>query len=157
MKTKTAAKEIYIYDASAKEDAETIDVALFVSTGDETEDGVEATFYVAGDKVTYVVADMPAAKAGQLFEIEIDEDEIATITALEDLKSGEIDVVSDDYIVVDGEEIALDDDCAVYQVSKNGKTVSEGELEAEKDVVVITNSDDEAVEIYIYKDITILG
>jgi hypothetical protein len=154
---KTAAKEIYIYDGAAKEDAETIDVALFVSTGDETEDGVEATFYVAGEKVTYVVVDMPAAKAGQLFEIEIDEDELATITALEGLISGEVNVVSDDYIVVDGEEIAVDAECVVYQVSKNGKTVTDGELEVEKDVIVITNSDDEAVEIYIYKDITILG
>ena len=154
---KTAAKEIYIYDSAAKEDAETIDVALFVSTGDETEDGVEATFYVAGEKVTYVVVDMPAAKAGQLFEIEIDEDELATITALEGLISGEVNVVSDDYIVVDGEEIAVDAECVVYQVSKNGKTVTDGELEVEKDVIVITNSDDEAVEIFIYKDITILG
>ena len=154
---KTAAKEIYIYDSAAKEDAETIDVALFVSTGDETEDGVEATFYVAGEKVTYVVVDMPAAKAGQLFEIEIDEDELATITALEGLISGEVNVVSDDNIVVDGEEIAVDAECVVYQVSKNGKTVTDGELEVEKDVIVITNSDDEAVEIYIYKDITILG
>ena len=154
---KTAAKELYIYDGSAKEDAETIDVALFVSTGDETEDGVEATFYVAGEKVTYVVVDMPAAKAGQLFEIEIDEDELATITALEGLISGEVNVVSDDYIVVDGEEIAVDAECVVYQVSKNGKTVTDGELEVEKDVIVITNSDDEAVEIFIYKDITILG
>ena len=142
-------------------DADKIDVALYVSSGDTTEDGKVMTFYVEGDKVSYTVenyADVTVS-AGQLFEIDVDEDDIATISALvedTDYVRGEVGIVSDDYITVDGTEIDLADDCAVYQVSLNGKTVSNGTLKAEKNVVVILNSDDEATEIFIYKDITIL-
>ena len=154
------AAEVYIYDADAEEDTETIDVALFVKTGDETTDGVECTFYVEGEKVTYVVEDKPATTAGQLFEIELDEDDIATITALDedDYVKGTTDVVSDDYVVLtNGKEVSLDDDCAVYQVSKNGKTVTSADLDEDVDVIIILNSDGDATEIFMYKDITILG
>ena len=153
------AAEVYIYDADAEEDTETIDVALFVKTGDETSDGVECTFYVEGEKVTYVVEDKPATTAGQLFEIELDEDDIATITALDedDYVKGTTDVVSDDYVVLtNGKEVSLDDDCAVYQVSKNGKTVTSADLDEDVDVIIILNSDGDATEIFMYKDITIL-
>ena len=156
---KTAAKELYIYDSTGKEDAETIDVAMFVKTDGANKDGTFATFYINGEKSDeYVVANMPAAKAGQLFEIEVDEDGIATIKALTGLTTGEVNVVSEDYIVVDGAEITVADDCAIYKVAKEGKSLSTGaELAVEDDVVVIKNSDGKAVEIFIYKDITILG
>ena len=155
---KTAAKELYIYDGSAKEDAETIDVAMFVESGDVTEDGTEATFYVNGEKKDdYIVADMPAAKAGQLFEIEIDEDGISTIKAL-DVKAVKVAVVSEDYIVAGGEEITLADDCDTYKVSKTGKSLTtDAELAVDDMVIIIKNSDGKAVEMFIYKDATILG
>ena len=159
--TEDYASAIYVYDADAESDADKIDVALYVSSGDTTEDGKVMTFYVEGEKVSYTVenyADVTVS-AGQLFEIDVDEDDIATISALvedTDYVRGEVGIVSDDYITVDGTEIDLADDCAVYQVSLNGKTVSNGTLKAEKNVVVILNSDDEATEIFIYKDITIL-
>ena len=156
IKNKTAAKELYIYDGSA-EDAETIDVALFVESGDVTEDGTEATFYVDGEKATYIVDNMPAAKAGQLFEIEIDEDDIATIKAL-DVEAVKVAVVSDDYVVAGGAEITVADDCVIYKVAKNGKSLSTGaELAVDDMVVIIKNSDGKAVEMFIYKDATILG
>ena len=153
---KTAAKELYIYDGSAKEDAETIDVALFVSTGDVTEDGTEATFYVDGEKATYIVDNMPDAKAGQLFEIEIDEDDIATIKAL-DVEAVKVAVVSEDYVVAGGAEITVADDCVIYKVAKNGKSLSKSELAVDDMVVIIKNSDGKAVEMFIYKDASILG
>ena len=154
---KTAAKELYIYDGSAKEDAETIDVALFVSTGDVTEDGTEATFYVDGEKATYIVDNMPDAKAGQLFEIEIDEDDIATIKAL-DVEAVKVAVVSEDYVVAGGAEITVADDCVIYKVAKNGKSLTTGaELAVDDMVVIIKNSDGKAVEMFIYKDASILG
>ena len=158
---KTAAKEVYVYNKDAKEDAEKIDTALFVSKGDETADGTKATFYVDGEKVTYVVeSGLTGAKAGKLYEIELDEDDIATIkpiTAADKFTKGNLDVVSDDYVVVDGKEITLTSDVAVYQVSKDGKTVSSAELAADKDAVVILNADGKGTEVFMYKDITILG
>ena len=157
---KTAAKEIYIYDKDAEEDAEKIDVALFVETGDQTEDGTQATFYVNGKKQDYVVeSGLDGAKAGQLFEIELDADDIATITPIAeaDYVKGNLDIVSDDYVVIGEAEIELTSDVAVYQVSKNGKTVSSAELAADKDAVVILNSDGKGTEVFMYKDITILG
>ena len=157
---KTAAKEIYIYDKDAEEDAEKIDVALFVETGDQTEDGTQATFYVNGKKQDYVVeSGLDGAKAGQLFEIELDADDIATITpiAKADYVKGNLDIVSDDYVVIGEAEIELTSDVAVYQVSKTGKTVSSAELAADKDAIVILNSDGKGTEVFMYKDITILG
>ena len=156
---KTAAKEVYVYDKNAEKDAEKIDTALFVSKGDETADGTKATFYVEGEKVTYVVEKgLTGAKAGQLFKIDLDDDDIATITAIDLSKhaKGNLDVVSDDYVVVDGKEITLTSDVAVYQVSKDGKTVSKAELAADKDAVVILNSDGKGTEVFMYKDITVL-
>ena len=153
----TAAKEIYVYDKDAKKDADKIDTALFVSKGDETADGTKATFYVDGEKVTYVVeSGLTGATAGKLFEIELDEDDIATIKpiAADKFAKGKLKVVSDDYVVVDGKEIALTSDVAVYLVSKDGKTVSSAELEADKDAVVILNSDGKGTEVFMYKDIS---
>lgn len=155
------AKNVYVYDADATEGAETIDVALFVSAGDEIDGGVVCTFYVDGKKVDYTVekADAQAASAGELYEITI-EDDVASIDALDaaDYATGTAKIVSDDYVVIGaGEPIDLADGCAVYQVSKDGKTVSAGTLAADKDVVVILNSDGEATQIFIYKDITLFN
>ena len=82
------------------------------------------------------------------------DDGIATLEALEkvtDYAYGETEVVSDDYIIVDGTEIDLADDCDVYQVSKDNKTVSSGTLAEEQNVAVFSN-DDGAYLIFIYKD-----
>ena len=152
------AKEVYIYDTDAEAEAEKVDVALFVSKGDTTADGIVCTFYVDGAKVTYTVdADDEAlvdAMAGQLFEIDVNDDDIATLTALEkatDYTYGETTVVSDDYIIVGETVIDLADDCDVYQVSKDNKTVSSGTLAEEQNVAVFSN-DDGAYLIFIYKD-----
>ena len=144
------ADAIYVYDKSAKEDAETIDVAMYVKTGYETEDGYEVTFYVNGKEEVYIVETAPNAAAGDLFEIEVDDD-IATITALkagEDYIEGTLDVANDEYIYVAGQEIELAEDCAVYQLSSNKKSLSDGELKEGRTVKVILNSDNEAVEIF---------
>ena len=151
------AANVYIYDAAATTDTAKVDVALFVSAGDTTADGVVCTFYVDGEKVTYTVdADDEAlgtAVAGQLFEIDVNED-VATLEALEkgtDYTYGTLKVVSDDYIVVDSADIDLAADCAVYQVSSNNKTVSTGTLAEDQKVVVFTN-DDGAYLVFIYKN-----
>ena len=151
------ADKVYIYDETASADSDKIDVALFVSKGDETADGIVCEFYVDGKKVTYTVdADdsaLSTAVAGQLFEIDVEED-IATLTALtqdDDYILGTVQVASDDYVVVSGQEIDLTDDCAVYQVSKSNKTVTSGTLDEDQTVAVFTN-DDGAYLIFIYKE-----
>ena len=151
------AANVYVYDEDATTDTAKVDVALFVSAGDTTADGVVCTFYVDGEKVTYTVdADDEAlgtAVAGQLFEIDVDED-IASLSALTkgtDYAYGTVGLVSDDYIVVDSRDIDLAADCAVYQVSSNNKTVSTGTLAEDQNVVVFTN-DDGAYLVFIYKN-----
>ena len=151
------ADKVYIYDENASADSDKIDVALFVSKGDETADGIVCEFYVDGKKVTYTVdADdsaLSSAVAGQLFEIDVEED-IATLTALtqdDDYILGTVQVASDDYVVVSGQELDLTDDCAVYQVSKSNKTVTSGTLDEDQTVAVFTN-DDGAYLIFIYKE-----
>ena len=156
------AKAVYVYDGEADEDVETIDVALFVSAGDENEDGTVCTFYVDGAKVEYTVdtTDLTSAgilddaTAGNLFKVTLSDD-VATLAYLAstDYVTGEIKVVSDEYVVIASTELPLDDDCAVYQVSKDGKTVSAGTLAEKKDAVAIKNSDGDATQIFIYKDI----
>ena len=146
---------IYVYQKTWESEAETIDVAMFVELGEETKDGTEAIFYVAGEEETYVVADTKAlTDAGLLFEIEIDDD-IATVKALteadEAIVAGEVTFVDGEYFEVDGEGIDMVDDCAVYQVNKAGEKVSDGELTKGKNVVVILDSEGDAVEIFQYK------
>ena len=152
------AKEVYIYDADAKTDVAKVDVALFVEKGDVTADGIVCTFYVDGKKVTYTVdasdEALESAVAGQLFEIDVNDDDIATLSALEkdtDYTYGEVKAVSSDYVVVDSKDIDLAKDCAVYQVSSTNKTVSSGTLDEGQKVVVFQN-DDGAYLIFIYKN-----
>ena len=148
---------IYVYQKTWESEAETIDVAMFVELGEETKDGVEATFIVAGEEETYVVADTDAlTDAGLLFEIEIDDDDIATVTALseedEAIVAGEVTFVDEDgYFEIGDVELEMADDCAVYQVNKAGEKVSDGTLAKGKNVVVILDSEGDAVEIFQYK------
>ena len=149
----STASAIYIYDASAQADAETIDVAIFVGTGESSNDGIEATFYVAGEKVSYVVdpAEVAGAAKGTLYEIEIDDDE-ASVTPLAGT-TAVIDVVSDDYVVdTDGNEYDLADKYSVWQMNAANTKATTGELESDDVVVMVLNRDDEVVEIVIYKN-----
>ncbi|EGJ46026.1 hypothetical protein HMPREF0866_02180 [Ruminococcaceae bacterium D16] len=152
------AKEVYIYDADAKTDVAKIDVALFVEKGDVTADGVVCTFYVDGKKVNYTVDSddtaLSSAVAGQLFEIDVNDDNVATLSALTkdtDYTYGEVKAVSDDYVVVDSKDIDLAKDCAVYQVSSTNKTLTSASLDEGQKVVVFQN-DDGAYLIFIYKN-----
>ena len=156
---------VYNYAKEYEKDAETIDVAMFVELGEETADGTEATFYVAGEEVTYVV-DIDAKDeddnlvndkltASKLYEIEIDEDDIATVKALsadsKDIVVGEVTFVDGEYFEIGDTDLEMADDCAVYQLNKDADKVSDGELEKGKNVVVILDSDGDAVEIFQYK------
>ena len=153
------ASEVYVYDAEYDvEDTTTIDVAMFVSTGDTVADGTVATFYVDGKKVDYTVAEgdklIGSAKEGDLFEIELDDDNIATLSKIADknIVKGTVEVVSDDYVAIkDGKSYDFADSYAVYQVSKDMKSLTKGTLAEDKVVTLILNSEDEVTEIFMWK------
>ena len=147
---------VYVYEKEFEDEAETIDVAMFVELGEETKDGTEAIFYVAGEEVSYIVADASALKtAGLLFEIVIDDDDIATVTALsaedEAIVAGQVTFVDDEYFEIGETALEMADDCAVWQVNKAAEKVTDGELTKDKNVVVILDSEGDAVEIFQYK------
>ena len=142
--------------AYEKEKVETIDVALFVELGDEFEDGTEATFYVAGEKETYLVEDVEELVKGKLYAIEID-DEIATVEVLTEETEGvvkaTVEYIDGEYFEADGVAYEMDEDCSVWQLNNAGDKVSTGKL-AKKNVVIIFAVDDDVnvvSEIFQYK------
>lgn len=151
------AKTVYVYAGNAVEAEEEIDVAMFVSTGDQTDDGFETTFVVEGEKQVYVLESKLSATAGQLFELTVEDDGVtAEATPLtwtgagKDFTIGMVEAVDEGYIALDNGEFELADDCAVYSVAKDGKSASDGTLAKEQYVAVFAD-DDGAYAIFIYK------
>ena len=70
---------------------------------------------------------------------------------------GTVDVAGGDFFTLTADadtEIEMAEDCAIYQLSKNAKTLSVAdELDEDVLVVYVVNSDDEATAIYMHKDI----
>ena len=147
---------VYNYAKEYEEEAETIDVAMFVELGEETADGTEATFYVAGEKETYIVAEKAdELVTSYLYEIEVDEDDIATVKALsadsEDIVVGEVTFIDGEYFEIGDTDLEMAEDCAVYQLNKDADKISAGTLKKGVNVVVILDSEGDAVEIFQYK------
>ena len=90
-----------------------------------------------------------------LYEIEIDEDDIATVKALsadsEDIVVGEVTFIDGEYFEIGDEDLEMAEDCAVYQLNKDADKISDGTLKKGMNVVVILDSEGDAVEIFQYK------
>ena len=160
--SKSVAAEIYVYDADAEKDDDEVEVAMFVSKGDTVKDGREVTFYVGDEKVTYVVLtaaleNLADAQPGMLYTFDLNSDGEVKKLAAAEYAFGTVDVAGGDFFTLTADadtEIEMAEDCAIYQLSKNAKTLSVAdELDEDVLVVYVVNSDDEATAIYMHKDI----
>ena len=129
---------------------ETVNYAYFVEAGEANKDGnVECTFYVGGKKVTYWCDDYAAQTLGMVFDLTID-DGVATMgSRIYTNVTGELTVLDDAYMIVDGSELEFAKEYEVYQVSLNKKTLTKATLAEEKNVTVYLNGDGDVALVLI--------
>ena len=150
---KTAEKDCVLVWTAPAEPVEPV-VALFVELGEETYKGTEATFYVAGEKETYLVAKgWSDLQTGRLYALKIDAEEIAEPTVLgeEDYVAGKLEFLDNGYFEIDGKGYDMADACSVWQLNNAGNKVSAGTLSSNKNVIAVLNAEGEATEIFQYK------
>jgi len=129
---------------------------VYLETGDEYAEGVEAALSVAGNTERRFVTNPEVfTTPGSLYWAVADKEGIVTVTPMtgedEWVILGEITYVDGDYLELGDMELELTEDCVLYQVNKAGTRVTEGTLKVGKTAVAVRRyTGGEVYQIYQY-------